>query len=145
MGIHEKLEAEMKKANADRPSGILRVTSPHCQFVNWVPEFAEIDVFICDECGEPVDVEEPVQSPCSPLEIRWTKLAPTIRRMRTLVVVRVSKGTFKIQSVDRRTQDRQSSRTLTEDELRSKLAEDFGKSLVEIDSLIKSANDQSPI
>ncbi len=53
MEVHEKLEEAMKKATGDRASGIVCATCPHRRFVNQFSEFEEIDVFICDECGEP--------------------------------------------------------------------------------------------
>ena len=61
MEAHEVVETEMKKVTADRTSGIVCVKFPHCRFDNQFPEFDDVDVFICDECGEPVVVEEPVQ------------------------------------------------------------------------------------
>ena len=70
------------------------------------------------------------------LEIHPNELPPNLKRMGTLVVARVAKDKFKIQSVDARTRTQQ-------DELRMKLAEDFGKSLVEINVLDKSANDRA--
>jgi DNA-directed RNA polymerase subunit RPC12/RpoP len=48
------LEEAMKEATSDRTPGVLCATCPHRRFVNQFSEFEEIDVFICDECGEPV-------------------------------------------------------------------------------------------
>jgi hypothetical protein len=48
-------------ALADRTSGVLRVTCPHCQAVSQFPDWSDVDIFICEDCGEPVAVEEPVQ------------------------------------------------------------------------------------
>jgi hypothetical protein len=48
-------------ATVDRTGDVLRVTCPHCQFRNEFPEFSVVDTFLCDDCGEPVAVEEPVQ------------------------------------------------------------------------------------
>jgi hypothetical protein len=53
--------AEFRKATADRTSGVLTVGCPHCGHSNTFPEFGSIDVFICDECGQPVVVDEPIQ------------------------------------------------------------------------------------
>ena len=50
-----------KTALADRSSGILTVTCPHCEFRNEFPGWDEMDIFICDQCGDPVQVEEPTQ------------------------------------------------------------------------------------
>jgi hypothetical protein len=68
-------------------------------------------------------------------------------RMGPLIVAKINgtKNRFLIQSLDASTKTRQSSRALTEDELRAKLAEDFGKSYHEIETLVKSANDDSPV
>jgi uncharacterized protein (DUF983 family) len=46
------------KAPADRSTGILTVTCPHCQKKNEFPEWGKVDVFICEFCGEPVEVED---------------------------------------------------------------------------------------
>jgi hypothetical protein len=51
-------ETEPLTAVADRTGDVLRVTCPHCQFVNEFPEFDMVDIFLCHECGEPVAVEE---------------------------------------------------------------------------------------
>ena len=48
-------------AVADRTGNVLRVTCPHCQFVNEFPGFDMMYVFLCHECGKPVEVSEPVQ------------------------------------------------------------------------------------
>jgi hypothetical protein len=49
------------KALADRTGVVLGVTCPHCQFRNEFPGLGMVYIFLCDECGEPVAVEEPVQ------------------------------------------------------------------------------------
>jgi DNA-directed RNA polymerase subunit RPC12/RpoP len=49
------------KATADRTGDVLRVVCPHCGFKNEFPEFDMVDIFLCDDCGKPVAVEEPVQ------------------------------------------------------------------------------------
>jgi hypothetical protein len=46
------------KAPSDRSSGILRVV-PHCQAINEFPDFVDVEVFMCCECEEPVEVEPP--------------------------------------------------------------------------------------
>jgi len=48
-------------AIADRTGDVLRVTCPRCQHVNEFPGWSSIDIFICDGCGEPVEVKEPIQ------------------------------------------------------------------------------------
>jgi uncharacterized protein (DUF983 family) len=53
--------SEPKKAVADRSSGILTVRCPHCGEVNEFPDWSSMEMFICDFCGEPVEVEEPIQ------------------------------------------------------------------------------------
>ena len=49
---------EPPKATADRTGDVLRVRCPRCQFRNEFPGFDMVDVFICDECGQPVKVKE---------------------------------------------------------------------------------------
>jgi phage FluMu protein Com len=49
------------KAPARRSSDVLQVKCPHCHEVNSFPDWDSMDIFICDSCGEPVEVEEPVQ------------------------------------------------------------------------------------
>ena len=49
------------EAVADRSSGALKVTCPHCEFVNEFPGWSEMFIFLCDQCGEPVTVVEPSQ------------------------------------------------------------------------------------
>jgi YgiT-type zinc finger domain-containing protein len=48
-------------ALADRIGDVLRVTWPHCQNVNEFPDLDMVDAFLCHECGEPVQVKEPIQ------------------------------------------------------------------------------------
>jgi YgiT-type zinc finger domain-containing protein len=48
-------------ALADRTGDVLRVTCPHCQNVNEFPGLDLVDAFLCHECGEPVQVKEPIQ------------------------------------------------------------------------------------
>jgi hypothetical protein len=48
----------LMKAPADRSTGILTVDCPHCQEKNEFPEWSNVDVFICEFCGEPVEVED---------------------------------------------------------------------------------------
>jgi len=47
------------KGIADRSSGILKVKCPPCGDVNSFPDWDEMFIFICEHCGEPVEVEEP--------------------------------------------------------------------------------------
>ena len=60
-------EREMAKKPAtlkglvDRTGDIPRVACPHCRFVNEFPGFDMIYIFLCDECGEPVEGAEIVQ------------------------------------------------------------------------------------
>ena len=49
------------KSTADRTGDVLRVVCPHSGFKNEFPEFSMIDLFLCDECGKPVAVEELIQ------------------------------------------------------------------------------------
>jgi len=62
-----EFEAEMGNkpptpvAMPDRTGGVLCVTCPRCQFVNEFLGWSSIDIFICDGCGEPVEVKEPIQ------------------------------------------------------------------------------------
>lgn len=52
----------MKPAKPYRDEhGLLLVPCPHCGEVNEFPNFDQIFIFICDDCDEPVSVEEPVQ------------------------------------------------------------------------------------
>jgi DNA-directed RNA polymerase subunit RPC12/RpoP len=46
---------------ANRSSGMLKVRCPHCGHVNEFPGWSEMFVFVCDQCGDPVNVVEPVQ------------------------------------------------------------------------------------
>ena len=54
-------EPRALKAIANRTGDVLRVTCPHCQSRNEFPEFDMVHIFLCQECDEPVSVEEPVQ------------------------------------------------------------------------------------
>jgi len=49
------------KVKADRSSGVLRAVCPHCEAVNEFPDFAEVEIFICQNCNEHVEIEEPTQ------------------------------------------------------------------------------------
>jgi hypothetical protein len=49
------------KSKADRSSGVLRVVCLYCEAVNEFPDFAEVEVFTCQKCNEPVEVEELTQ------------------------------------------------------------------------------------
>jgi transcription elongation factor Elf1 len=52
---------EVAKAVVDRTGTGLSVTCPHCQARNEFPGcVATVDIFICSECGQPVQVEEPL-------------------------------------------------------------------------------------
>jgi len=46
---------------ADRSAGTLTVKCPHCEFVNEFPDWSEMFIFLCDQCGDPVKVVEQVQ------------------------------------------------------------------------------------
>jgi predicted RNA-binding Zn-ribbon protein involved in translation (DUF1610 family) len=52
---------ETSKALVDRTGDVLRVVCPHCGFSNEFPEFDMVYIFLCHECGEPVEAHEPVQ------------------------------------------------------------------------------------
>ena len=49
---------EPPKATPDRTGDVLRVTCHHCQFRNELPGFDMVYIFFCDECGQPVHVQE---------------------------------------------------------------------------------------
>ena len=49
------------KAVADRTGDALRVVCPRCGFRNEFHEFSMVGIFLCDECGNPVEVEELIQ------------------------------------------------------------------------------------
>jgi hypothetical protein len=49
------------KANATRSSGALEIQCPACEHVNQFPEFDAIIIFVCHECGQPIEVIEPVR------------------------------------------------------------------------------------
>ena len=53
--------AEVRKAKADRSTGVLAVLCPHCGATNTFPGWSEMFIFLCHSCGEPVEVEESVQ------------------------------------------------------------------------------------
>lgn len=57
----EHAASDTLKATADRRGDVLRVVCPHCRFVNEFPGLGMVYVFVCHECGESVEVEEPVQ------------------------------------------------------------------------------------
>ena len=44
-----------KKATVDRTGDVLRVTCPHCGFVNEFSHFEMVFTFLCHECAEPVE------------------------------------------------------------------------------------------
>jgi ribosomal protein S27E len=48
-----------QKAAANRTSGILTVTCPSCKHENEFPDWSEMYIFICEHCGEPVEVAAP--------------------------------------------------------------------------------------
>lgn len=54
MEAYAELEEAMKMAAAGRTSGIVCVRCQHCHFANQFPAFEEVNVFIWDERGEPV-------------------------------------------------------------------------------------------
>ena len=62
-----EFEAEMAakpktpNAAADRTGDVLRVVCPRCGFKNEFPEFSMVDLFLCLNCGMPVQVEELIQ------------------------------------------------------------------------------------
>jgi hypothetical protein len=47
---------EIAAASVGRSSGVLTVTCPHCGARNTFSEFDEVDIFVWDECQEPVRV-----------------------------------------------------------------------------------------
>jgi len=49
------------KATADRTSGVLTVRCPHCAEANVLPGWDQMFMFLCHFCGDPVEVEEPIQ------------------------------------------------------------------------------------
>jgi transcription elongation factor Elf1 len=49
------------KARADRSSGELKVTCPACGRQHSFGDWASVDIFLCDGCGQPVQVEETAQ------------------------------------------------------------------------------------
>jgi len=50
-----------RTAIADRSSGTLVVVCPHCAERTEFPDWSEMYIFICEKCGEPVEVIEPLQ------------------------------------------------------------------------------------
>jgi hypothetical protein len=46
------------KAKATFERGELTVICPHCLFKSTFPSWSEMYTFICDECGEQVEVEK---------------------------------------------------------------------------------------
>jgi hypothetical protein len=49
------------KAPAKRSSGVLEVICPACRHVNQFPELNAVIIFVCHECGQPIEAIEPVQ------------------------------------------------------------------------------------
>jgi len=47
------------KAPANQSCGPLRVICPHCRQVNVFEDWSEMYIFVCEHCGEPVEVDEP--------------------------------------------------------------------------------------
>jgi hypothetical protein len=47
-----------KRAPVSYSSGIPQVICPWCGYANKFPEFDQILIFLCDECSEPVEVDE---------------------------------------------------------------------------------------
>jgi phage FluMu protein Com len=52
--------AATPKAKMDRTGDVLRVTCPHCDFVNEFPGVEGVHVFVCEACEKPGEVEETV-------------------------------------------------------------------------------------
>ena len=51
----------MARAKADRSSGDLKVTCPVCGHVHDFSDWDSMEIFICESCAEPVEVDEIVQ------------------------------------------------------------------------------------
>ena len=49
------------KAPVDRTGDVLRAICPRCGFRNEFPGLDMVYIFLCDQCGEPVEGEELVQ------------------------------------------------------------------------------------
>jgi hypothetical protein len=49
------------KAPVDRTGEVLRASCPRCGFRNEFPGLDMVYIFLCEQCGEPVEGEEMVQ------------------------------------------------------------------------------------
>jgi hypothetical protein len=45
-------------AKPDRPTGPLKVICPACEYVNEFPAEDTVFLFVCHNCGEPIEVDE---------------------------------------------------------------------------------------
>ena len=52
---------EDRKDITERSSGELTLICPNCGHRNEQPEWLEVFIFLCRECGEPIEPEEPVR------------------------------------------------------------------------------------